>query len=231
MKAQDVSEVWEIISVIYILGITGSLMFLVFPWNVVGEVGVWDQDAWSVAANTDGKLTTDKGVSDPAAAQGHTSADAGTAELTTFPLKTTALNGQEMSLLYLEVDYVMGKNRRATSSASAWNCLQVLPEKHSKSFSKSCSNEEQVWILQEGRLQGSSRERWQPVVIGKEHTEEHRSGKLGNSSLKVWLVDTRKTIPCSPFSEISHSPHGDGGCLGLLWICKVRGAMRTGMGR
>lgn len=31
MKAQDVSEVWEIISVIYILGITGSLTFLVFP--------------------------------------------------------------------------------------------------------------------------------------------------------------------------------------------------------
>lgn len=31
MKARDASEVWEIISVIYILGITGSLTFLVFP--------------------------------------------------------------------------------------------------------------------------------------------------------------------------------------------------------
>lgn len=71
MKAQDVSEVWEIISVIYILGITGSLTFLVFPWNVVAEVGVWENsvgwNAWirmrveSVAANTDGKLITDQG--------------------------------------------------------------------------------------------------------------------------------------------------------------------------
>lgn len=69
MKAQDVSEVWEIISVIYILGITGSLTFLVFPWNIAGEVGVWETCAgWnagirmlvgSVAANTDGKLITD----------------------------------------------------------------------------------------------------------------------------------------------------------------------------
>lgn len=31
MKAQDVSEIWETISVIYILGITRSLKFLVFP--------------------------------------------------------------------------------------------------------------------------------------------------------------------------------------------------------
>lgn len=80
-------------------------------------------------------------------------------------------------------------------------------EKHSKTFSKSCSNEEQVWILQKGRLQGSSRERWQAAVIGKEYTEEHRSGNLWNSGLKVWLVDTWKTIQCS---EISHPPHGDG---------------------
>lgn len=40
MKAQDVSEIWETISVIYILGITRSLKFLVFPWNVIGEVGL-----------------------------------------------------------------------------------------------------------------------------------------------------------------------------------------------
>lgn len=69
MKARDASEVWEIISVIYILGITGSLTFLVFPWNVVGKVGVWENyigwSAWirmlveSVAADTDGKLITD----------------------------------------------------------------------------------------------------------------------------------------------------------------------------
>lgn len=65
MKAQDVSEVWEIISVIYILGIAGSLAILVFPWNVVAGVGVWENyvgwNAWirmlveSEAANTDGK--------------------------------------------------------------------------------------------------------------------------------------------------------------------------------
>lgn len=65
-------------------------------------------------------------------------------------------------------------------------------EKHSKSFSKSCCNEEQVWILQKGRLQGSSRERWHAVVIGKEYTEEQRSGSLWNSGLKVWLVDNEK---------------------------------------
>lgn len=40
MKAQDVSEIWETISVIYILGITRSLKYLVFPWNVIGEVGL-----------------------------------------------------------------------------------------------------------------------------------------------------------------------------------------------
>lgn len=44
-----------------------------------------------------------------------------------------------MSLLYLEVDYVMGKNRRATSCASIWNCLQVLPEKE-KSTAKASQN-------------------------------------------------------------------------------------------
>lgn len=68
MKAQDVFEIWETISVIYILGITRSLKFLVFPWNVIGEVGVWENYiGWntsirmlvnSVAANTDGKLIT-----------------------------------------------------------------------------------------------------------------------------------------------------------------------------
>lgn len=79
-------------------------------------------------------------------------------------------------------------------------------EKHSKSFSKSCSNEEQVWILQKGRLQGSSRERWHAVVKGKEDTEECRSGSLWDSVLKVWLVDIWETIQCSLFSEISHPP-------------------------
>lgn len=42
MKAQDVSEIWETISVIHILGITRSLKSLVFPGNVIGEVGVWE---------------------------------------------------------------------------------------------------------------------------------------------------------------------------------------------
>lgn len=68
MKAQDVSEIRETISLIYILGITRSLKFLVFPWNIIGEVGVWENYiGWntsirmlvnSVAANADGKLIT-----------------------------------------------------------------------------------------------------------------------------------------------------------------------------